>query len=283
MEKPRRRDPPRERMHLAPVYWLLLLIIVLATAASIVWGDTPLVGRFGPNLATESLGILLTVFFVRRFMEQAERARRLRASAGALRKSRVALQEMVGAWCATLKGCMPSSGTRTATAGTLIGLNSSEWLLSLDPGAAHPGRANERWLDDLAAQLRHAQESLDRIVGTYGGILDPEYVEAVDALVADPFLRGFLDLAGTNSGVREWRVAMNAVRGLRAAHFERLLDLVALHNRLAAEVGRVRGRAAAPRSSLIGVELARDQDLIVDTSLDDGWWRTPPQPGSLRA
>ena len=278
---PASRRPP-ERIHLAPVYWLLLLLIVLATAGSIVWGDVELVGRFGPNLATESLGILLTVFFVRRFMEHAERARRLRASAGALRKSRVALQEMIDAWSATVKGCMEANQTAFGTRAALITPDRSEWLLSLDPAAARPDHPEERWLDWLGARVRHSQDALDQIVGTYGGILDPEYVEAVDALVADPFLRGFRDLAASEIGVREWRVAMNAVRGLRTAHFERLLGVISLHNGLAAEVGRVRGSTAAPRSSLIGVELARDHDLTVDAVVDDGWWRSPPHVGSLR-
>lgn len=278
---PAPRRPP-ERIHLAPVYWLLILLIVLATAGSIVWGDVVLVGRFGPNLATESLGILLTVFFVRRFMEHAERARRLRASAGALRKSRVALQEMIDAWSATVKGCMETNQTTFGSRAALITPDRSEWLLSLDPAARRPDHPAERWLDWLTARVRHAQDTLDQIVGTYGGILDPEYVEAVDALVADPFLSGFRDLAGSDIGVREWRVAMNAVRGLRSSHFERLLGVIALHNGLAGEVGRVRGSSAAPRSSLIGVELARDHDLTVDATVDDGWWRSPPHVGSLR-
>ena len=65
-------------------------------------------------------------------------------------------------------------------------------------------------------------------------------------------------------------------------HFERLQETVAMHNRLAVEVGRIRGSVAAQRSSVLGVELAPDHDLRVDTSLDDGWWRSMPHVGSLR-
>ncbi|HSL71884.1 MAG TPA: hypothetical protein VK864_16670, partial [Longimicrobiales bacterium] len=86
----RSAEPVRERDPLTRVYVLLGLLIVLA----IVISDWPVVERFGPNLATEMLGILLTVVFVRRFLEQHERSRRLRASVGALRKARRALQEV---------------------------------------------------------------------------------------------------------------------------------------------------------------------------------------------
>src|SRR5262245_55906171 len=96
-------DKPRERVHLAPVYVGLIVLVVLLVAITMIWGDPAhtrglpdsvvnFIDRFGPNLASESVGILLTVVFVRRFLEQHERSRRLRASVGALRKARRSLQ-----------------------------------------------------------------------------------------------------------------------------------------------------------------------------------------------
>jgi hypothetical protein len=274
---------PRERIILGPVYVLLILLIVLATLVSIVWSGEPLLDRFGPNVATESLGILLTVVFVRRFMEQAERSRRLRASVGALRKARRALQELAEAWATTLKGCMVArerNDIRTVL--QLCSPENSELLLWCDPTARRTGREDERWVRWVGRQVRAAQDELDEIIGTYAGVLDPEYVEAMDALTSDPFLRGFADLTAADIEAQPWRVALNTVRALRMTHFERLVRTIELHNRLAAEVARVRGRGATPRTSMLGVELPADHDLKIDTALDDGWWRSWPRSGTLR-
>lgn len=274
---------PRERIHLGPVYVGLILLILLATAVSIVWSDIELLDRFGPNIATESLGILLTVVFVRRFMEQAERSRRLRASVGAVRKARRALQDLVDTWAVTLKGCMTARERgEFTTVRQLCTPDHSELLLWCDPTALRGGGEGERWVSWVGRRVRAAQAQLDQLIGTHAGTLEPEYVEAVDALTSDPFLRGFADLTAAAVEPQPWRVALNTVRALRMAHFERLLRTIELHNRLAAEVAAVRGRASAPRTSMLGVELPPDHDLKVDTALDEGWWTSWPITGSLR-
>jgi hypothetical protein len=282
------REPPqderrREPIHLAPVYVLLLLIVVLAVIVTLAWGNNVLVGRFGPNLATEALGILLTVVFVRRFMEQAERSRRLRASIGALRKTRRALQDLVDTWSSTLKGCLPQRERGTFNQlKELASPDNSELLMWCDPQIRRSG-TDERWVVWLAQHVRSVQTTLDQIVGTYGGTLDPEYVEALDGIIADPFLRGLVDLtADPQMEPQRWRVALNTVRALRMAHFERLQRIIELHNELAAEVAQVRGKTAGPRTSMLGVQLAPDHDLKIDTALDEGWWRSPPGVAALR-
>jgi hypothetical protein len=151
-----------------------------------------------------------------------------------------------------------------------------------DPQARRPADG-QRWVGWMGEHVRTAQTSLDQLIAAYGGTLDPEYVEAVDALIADPFLQGLRTLTLDETiEPQRWRVALNTARALRMAHFERLLRTIELHNRLAADVASVRGRAGAPRSSSLGVELPPDHDLRVDTSLDDGWWRSSPNVGSLR-
>jgi hypothetical protein len=279
----RPKTESRERIHLAPVYALVILLIILATGASIIWRNVDLVSRFGPNMATESLGILLTVVFVRRFMEQGERSRRLRASVGALRKARRALYDLIDMWSATIKGCMTQREPgELTTLQQLCSPDHSELLLWLDATAPRATGRPERWLHWMHTRAIDARDQLDQIIGTYAGTLEPSYVEAIDALTSDPFLRGFVELTATDLEPQRWRAALNAVRGLRMAHFERLLRTLELHNRLAADVAAVRGTAAAPRSSLLGVPLTPDHDLRIDTTLDDGWWRSAPFPGSLR-
>ena len=273
---------PRERIHLGPVYVLLILLVLVATVVSVVWSEVALLDRFGPNVATESLGILLTVVFVRRFIEQAERSRRLRASVGALRKARRALQDLIEAWATTLKGCMPApEPDDVKSVVQLCSPEHSELLLWCDPTVRRAGR-EERWVSWVGKRVRNAQDQLDEIIGTYAGTLEPEYVEAVDALTSDAFLLGFAELTACDVEPQPWRVALNTVRALRMTHFERLLRTVELHNQLAAEVASVRGRGATPRTSMLGVELPADYDLKVDTALDEGWWRSWPRPGSLR-
>jgi hypothetical protein len=289
-QEPAEKDKP-QRTQLAPLYVILVLIVLLSVVVSILFLDVPegqrlreVVERFGPNLATEALGILLTVVFVRRFLEQSERSRRLRASIGALRKARRALQDLVDTWTTTLKGCLQQRDPASyRNIRELLSPDSSDVLLWCDPFARRSGGENERWVAWAGKHVRAVQASLDQIVGTYGGTLDPEYVEALDNLIVDPFLRGFADLT-LDEGIepQRWRVALNTVRALRMAHFERLLTTIELHNRLAAEAAGVRGRAAAPRTSTLGVELAPDHDLRVDTILDDGWWRSAPGVGTLR-
>src|SRR5688572_10950015 len=261
-----------------------MLIVVLAVAITVVWSDVELVARFGPNMATEALGILLTVLFVRRFMEQAERSRRLRASIGALRKARRALQDLVETWTATLKGCLQQRERGQLTrAQQLLAPDTSELLMWCDPQIRRPGADHERWVAWMGHRLRGVQSALDQIVGTWGGTLDPDYVESLDALIEDQFLKGFANLTTDDTiEPQRWRVALNTARALRMAHFERLLRTIELHNKLAAEVASVRGRTAAPRSSTLGVELPPDYDLRIDTALDDGWWRSSPNVGSLR-
>jgi hypothetical protein len=288
-------ERPRERVHLAPVYFVLGGFVVFLIAVTLIWGDPQntrgmhravvnFIDRFGPNLASESVGILLTVVFVRKFLELHERSRRLRASVGALRKARRSLQDLLDTWAATMKGCMQQRERgQYLRVQEILSPDSSELLLWCDPNARRPGGEHERWVAWAGQHVRAAQNSLDQIVGTYGGTLDPEYVEALDTLIADPFLKGFADLtADEHMEAPRWRVALNTVRALRMAHFERLLSTIKLHNQLAAETATVRGRVAAPRTSMLGVELAADHDLRVDTTLDEGWWRSAPNVGSLR-
>ena len=142
------------------MYALLGAIIVAAAFVSIIWHEDEWVGRFGPGLVTESIGILLTLLIVRRFMEQAERLRRLRSSTGALRKSRRALYDLVETWAMTFKGCMPERQPGQFTHITeLLTPDRSELLLSCDPWSRRAG--GDRWLTYAAAHITDAQARLE--------------------------------------------------------------------------------------------------------------------------
>jgi hypothetical protein len=273
----------RQRVLLAPVYILLIVLTIVAVAVSFIWRRNETVNRFGPNMATEAVGILLTVVFVRRFLEQHERSRRLRASIGALRKARRALLELTDTWATLIKGAMsqrPSEGMRDLR--ELCSPDQSDALLYLDPGARMPGEAAELWLHWAGQRLHSAQAGFDAIIGTYGGTLDAEYVEALDSMVDDPFAKLVQELAEARADAQKWRVTLNTARAVRSTHFDRLLQIIKLHNRLAREAAAVRAKGIGPRSESVGVELAPDYDLRLETAIEDGWWRSRPVAGSLR-
>jgi hypothetical protein len=283
--EPPKPDKERDPTHLTPVYVLLVLIIILAIAASLFWKKGPgsdFVNRFGPNIASESIGILLTVVFVRRFLDQSERSRRLRASIGALRKARRALFELTDTWATLIKGALPARPTEIKDLRELCSPDQSDALLHLDTSARMPGESAEPWLTWAARRLRIAQQGMDAIIGTYGGTLDPEYVEALDAMVDDPFAKLVEDIADVGIDSQKWRVTLNTARSVRSTHFDRLLQLIKLHNRLSADAATVRAKGIGPRSETLGVELAPDADLRLETRLEESWWKQRPTPGSLR-
>jgi len=269
--------------YLRVVYIVLAIIVVAATVVTIVFHDVPIVDRFGANLATETLGILLTVVFVHRFLDLQDRARRLRASVGALRKGSRALDRFVTTWVALLKGVHRPNRPAPVNVSGLFADHVTEDLRYCNPFSERPTEdgGTERWIVWAAHHFANAQRSLGEIIVTYGASLDPGYVEVLDELVDDPFLQVISELAAQPPDARAWRVRLNTARALREAHFERLLRTVRLHNRLASEAAAVRTRSGAPRSSALGVGLALDADLRVETRIDDVW-RIPPEVGALR-
>jgi hypothetical protein len=273
-------------LHRRRVYLVLAALVLLTTIASVVLREVEWVDRFGPNLSTEVFGILITLVFVHRFLEQQDRARRLRGSIGALRKASRALTRMADGWGALVKGSlrrMPAE--RPSSLDTLFTPYVTESLVDLDPSAARgssdPDHDEQVWVEWAANEVLAAQQTLHDIIVTYGPSLDPAYVEAVDDLVDDPFVQRFARIVSDPKNTRAWRVQLNTARALREAHFDRLLHTIALHNRIAAEAATVRTRRQAPRSGSIGVTLALDYDLKVPTRRDAGWWAQAPAPGTL--
>ena len=275
-------------LHRRSVYLVLATLVLITTVVSIFYHDVEWVERFGPNLSTEVFGILITLVFVHRFLEQQDRARRLRGSIGALRKASRALTRMADGWGALVKGSlrrMPAE--RPSSLDTLFTPYVSESMVDIDPNAERksndPDQEPETWIEWAAMEVSAAQQTLHDIIVTYGPSLDPAYVEALDDLVDDPFVQRFARVVADEPGRRNWRVQLNTARALREAHFDRLLHTIALHNRIAAEAATVRTRRQAPRSGSIGVTLSLDYDLKVGTRRDASWWSQAPAPGTLCA
>lgn len=285
-----RRGSPRIRVGPDPgtgfrwLYVALAAVAVAATVITIQFQDNELVERFGPNAATETLAILVTVVFVHRLLQRQERARRLRGSIGALRRGSRALSRMTAVWAALIKGALTAPPVpQPGTLGQLLTSDRTEDLMFCDPGALRSGQAGEdTWLRWAGMELAAAQQALREIIATYAGALDAEYVEALDDLIDDEFLQLVLGLASQDADPRVWRVRLNAARGARETHFLRLLDAVDLQNLLASDAARFRNRRTAPRTEALGIELARDHDLKVPVAIPPSWWDASPRPGSLR-
>lgn len=271
---------------LRAVYLILAGLVVVSAAAAVLWPEVDWVQRFAPNMATDSFGILLTVLVVQRVLERQERARRLRGSVGALRKGARALSELVETWAALIKGSLRRVPTSPLlTVDDLLAPHVTENLALCNPLVVREeGEAgsSERWVAWGARRLRSAHQALTSLINAYAASLDPGYVELIDELVDDPFLMMVEELASDPTlEPRAWRARLNTARAQRAAHFERVLAAVQLHNELAAEAALVRSRRTAPVTDMIGVELALDSDLRARERFDLAWWRTDPAPGSL--
>jgi hypothetical protein len=276
----------REPWGLRPTYWLLLAFVVIAVMASLRWPEDSWVGRFAPNFATDTFGILLTLVFVQRFLDQQDRARRLRASIGGLRKATRALVRVNHMWRALIRGTLPQPPEiPPGTLRTLYAPHFTENLIAIDPTLLRDpdDPASETWLRWAVDELHAMQETLRTVIVAYGPSLDPVYVEAVDEVVDDRFIGALHELAASDVTAAGWRVSLNRTRGLREEHFAKLLRLVETHNELAAEAAKLRSRRSMPRSGTIGIALSPDADIRVPDILERRLWNAPPMPSTLRA
>ena len=260
------------------IYVVLGAVFVAAVVITALYGDHPTVERFGPNLATEVLGIIITLAFVQRLLERQERARKLRAAVGALRKARGALTGLLVAWAELVKASLDARRTEfPRTVHQLFAPYYTEEIARLDP-------TRGAWLDEAARRVEAARRTLQQVIDTYGATLDADYLEALAEVVDDPFIDLVLSLADRPGlGAEEWRLRVNRSRGHLAAHFVRLTYATRLHNQLAREAARFRSRHLAPTAQLLSLQLESDRDLTLDTDLPAGWWSEPPAMGSLRA
>ena len=285
-------QPPgeeRERRHIAPelrtVYVVLGTIIAASAGLSVFAEGVPWVDRFAAGVTTDSFGILLTLVFVHRLLERQERSRRLRGSIGALRRGSRALHELVEAWAQLVKATLPRiPGDPTHSLVDLFAQHHVENVTYADPRRMRmeAGADPEPWVRWTARRVEAARETLNKTIEAYSASLDPAYVEAIDEVVDDGFLRLFETMTADGTEVREWRIRMNAARATRETFFARLTAAVKLHNQLAKEASTVRSRRIAPRTGSVGMELPLDHDLRVELELPKRWWSSDPAVGVAR-
>ena len=254
------------------IYVALFALLGLSAWAALTRDSSRAVELFASNLATEVLGLIVTLVLVNRFLERQERALRLRGSLGALRKSGRALSAMVSAWSELVKGGLERAPEPRPTAlHDVLAVDLTGSLAHLD--------AQDPIVAGASARLAAARDALRTIVSTYGANLDPLYLGAIDDLTDDPFLALVTDADGFVAPT--W--AHGGIRSARAIHFERLLVAVACHNQLARDAARLRDRRTAPRADGYSVALPLDADLRVADQVSAEWWSVAPRPGTLRS
>ena len=263
-------------------YRLLGVLFVIALGAALLWPEHPLVDRFAPNAATEIFGIIITLAFVHRLLYRQERARRVRASIGAYRRANWALSRLIRIWADVVKGCH-TGGELPRTLPRLFAPHVIEAIGQLDPQLPVSQGAHETWAHRLNEEQEQAMAQLNRIILSYGSLLDPAYAEAVDELIDHPVVALIGKLTRSEADPKAWRLGLRAQRGHIEDFFHHLLATVELHNRLAAEAASVRSRGRAPRSGTLGMELSRDHDLRIEPELPAAWRSASPGPGSLCA
>ncbi|MFW5951394.1 MAG: hypothetical protein ACOCVZ_04690, partial [Gemmatimonadota bacterium] len=261
-----------------PIRWPVLYIVlgslvVVATVVSQVAPENEIAQRFGPNLATETLGILLTLVFVQRFLERQDRVRRLRSSLGAFRRGSRSLTRMLEAWGTLVKGGLRNPPRYPPDSLLeLLEPHNTRAIADIDPALPAADAPAGGWGAWAAAELRTSREALREVVRVYGTSLDAEYVEALDALLDDEFFDVFLELADGGAS-QDWQVRIRQTTGARDGHFRRLRAVVELHNELAQEAARIRDPRRLPRTRGVGVDLPPDWDLRVHHTAGTNWWK----------
>lgn len=273
-----------QRSHWPILYLVLGALVVVVAAVTQLMPDHEVVQRFGPNLATETLAILLTLVFVQRFIERQDRVRRLRGSLGAFRRGSLAMLRIMEAWGALVKGGLKSPPRYPPdTLLALLAPHNTQAISDIDPDVPSDPAPAIGWGAWAAREVRAGREALREVVRVYGVTLDAEYVEVVDALVDDEFIDIILELADSAEDRSvEWKVRIRQSAAAREAHFRRLIAAVELHNQLAREAAEIRDSKRLPQTTGVGVDLPPDHDLRIHHAISGAWWRKRPAPGSIR-
>lgn len=269
-----------------PVLFTILgTIVVISAAVSQLAPENAVVQRFGPGLATETLGILLTLVFVQRFLQRQDRVRRLRSSLGAFRRGSRALTRLLEVWGVLVKGGLRNPPRYPPDSMLdLLEPHNTPVIGEIDPRAPSEEEPKLGWGEWAARELHSNRDALREVIRVYGTSLDAEYVEALDALIDDEFFDIFLDLAqDRDESPADWQIRLRQVAGAREGHFRRLRAVVDLHNQLAQEAASIRDRRRLPQTQGVGVDLPPDWDLRVHHVLNGRWWKEDPTPGALRA
>ena len=171
-------------------YATLGSIVAMLSLAHLLWGDQPgLVRDFAPELATEVLGILITLVFVQRIIERRSLEDRARASRGGVRRSEDPLRDLSDLWTEIVRGCLERRPARPPQ--TYLELLGPEWSAVIDDCDLTRVRyawSEETWAESAARVIGRARDQISGILDVYGVHLNAHFIEVLDEIRDDPFL-----------------------------------------------------------------------------------------------
>ena len=171
-------------------YTILAAIVGILSVAHLLWGDQPgLVRDFAPELATEVLGILITLVFVQRIIDRRAQDERARASRGGVRRSEDPLRDLSDLWTEIVRGCL--EGPPATPPRTYLELFGPEWSAGIDDCDLTRVRyawSEETWAESAARVISRARDQISGILDLYGVHLNAHFMEVLDQIRDDPFL-----------------------------------------------------------------------------------------------
>ena len=147
-------------------YAALGTIVAILAIAHLFWGDQPgLVRDFAPELATEVLGILITLVFVQRIIDRRAQEDRARASRGGVRRSEDPLRDLSDLWTEIVRGCLERPPARPPR--TYLELFGPEWSAVIDDCDLTQVRytwSEETWAESAARVISRARDQISSIL-----------------------------------------------------------------------------------------------------------------------
>ncbi len=171
-------------------YTALGSIVAILAIAHLLMGDQPgLVRDFAPALATEVLGILITLVFVQRIVDRRAQEDRARAGRGGVRRSEDPLRDLSDLWTEIVRGCLDRIPPQAPQ--TYLELFGPEWSAVIDECDLTQVRyawSEETWAESAARVISRARDQISGILDLYGVHLNAHFIEVLDEIRDDPFL-----------------------------------------------------------------------------------------------
>lgn len=203
---------------------LAIGLIALSIAAGRgFWGAT-----IFPNLATEILGIIITVAFVGRILQKREEINRQTRARGAYRRIKQATESMLEKFGWATLGVQPKAPPKLIESiEELLDDNLVQELKFLEPEREEVGLK-------LAAACQQFHDSTERVVDNYAEYFPPEYVFALHVLQSNAFFPIIKAMFGEGSAKpsEHYRRSDVVFSARNMEFFKLLLDFVAVHNKI---------------------------------------------------
>ena len=171
-------------------YGTLAFIVALVSITHLIWGGQPgLVRDVAPGLATEVLGILITLVFVQRIIDRRTLDERARASRGGVRRAEDPLRDLSDLWTEIIRGSLERLPAHPPT--TYTDLLAPEWSAAIDHCDLTKVRytwSEETWAESAARVIARARDQISGILDLYGVHLSAHFIEILDEIRDDPFL-----------------------------------------------------------------------------------------------